>query len=44
MKGKFLICVDNKGYEASLEIRKLYDMIPDQDAQQHNQVIIIDEK
>ena len=43
MKGKFVICVDNKGYEASLEIRKLYDMIPDQDAQQHNQVRIIDE-
>ena len=43
MKGKFVICVDNKGYEASLEIRKLYDLIPDQDAQQHNQVRIIDE-
>ena len=43
MKEKFMICVDNQGYEASLEIRKLYEMIPDQDAEQHNQVRIIDE-
>lgn len=38
-----MICVDNKGYEASLEIRKLYKMIPDQEAAHHNQVRIIDE-
>jgi hypothetical protein len=43
MKQKFMICVDNKGYEASLEIRKLYEMIPDQEAEHHNQVRIIDE-
>ena len=38
-----MICVDNNGYEASLEIRKLYEMIPDQEAEHHNQVRIIDE-
>jgi len=28
MKQKFLLCVDNEGYEASLEIRKLYEKLP----------------
>ena len=43
MKQKFLLCVDNKGYEASLEARKLYKTIPDKEAERHNQVRIIDE-
>jgi hypothetical protein len=43
MKPKFLLCVDNEGYSASLEIRKLYEMIPDKEAERHNQVRIIDE-
>jgi hypothetical protein len=43
MKEIFLLCVDNEGYSASLEIRKLYEMIPDKEAERHNQVRIIDE-
>jgi hypothetical protein len=43
MKQKFLLCVDNEGFEASLEARKLYEMIPDKEAERHNQVRIIDE-
>ncbi|MEK7373487.1 MAG: hypothetical protein AABZ85_00445 [Thermodesulfobacteriota bacterium] len=43
MKQKFLLCVDNQGYEASLELRKLYETIPDKEAELHNQVRIIDE-
>jgi len=43
MKQKFLLCVDNKGFEASLEARKLYEMIPDKEAERRNQVRIIDE-
>ena len=43
MKNKFLLCVDNKGYEASLESRKLYENIPDKEAERHSQVRIIDE-
>ena len=43
MKHKFLLCVDNEGYEASLEVRKLYEKIPDKEAERHNQVRIIDE-
>ena len=43
MKHSFLLCVCNKSYEASLELRKLYEKIPDKHAGCHNQVRIIDE-
>jgi len=43
MKQKFPLCIDNEGYETSLEIRKLYETIPDKEAERHNQVRIIDE-
>jgi hypothetical protein len=43
MKHAFLLCVCNKSYEASLELRKLYEKIPDRQAEQHSQVRIIDE-
>jgi hypothetical protein len=43
MAPRFLLCVDNKGYEASLEARKLYETIPDKEAERHRQVRIIDE-
>lgn len=43
MKPQFLLCVDNEGYEASLEVRKLYEKIPDKEAERHEQVRIIDE-
>ena len=43
MKHKFLLCIDNEGYEASLEMRKLYENISDKEAERHNQVRIIDE-
>ncbi len=42
-KRKFLLCIENKGYEASLEVRKLYENIPDKEATRHRQVRIIDE-
>ncbi len=43
MKNKFLLCVNNEGYEASLEMRKLYENIPDKEAERHGQLRIIDE-
>ena len=43
MKHTFLLCVSNESYEASLELRKLYEKIPDKDAERHNQVRVIDE-
>jgi hypothetical protein len=35
--------VENAGYEASLEKRKLYRLLPDADAAKHNQLRVIDE-
>jgi hypothetical protein len=32
LKARFAICVDNSQYPASLELHKLYRMIPDEDA------------
>ncbi len=43
MRKHFMICVDNRGYESSLEIRKLYEMLTDRVAEKHHQVRVIDE-
>lgn len=40
---RFPICVENKGYRASLEKRKIYVAIPDSVALKHGQVRVIDE-
>jgi hypothetical protein len=42
-KHKFAVCVDNHGYEVSLEMCKLYELIADTDAEKHNQIRIINE-
>lgn len=39
----YVICVKNDGYEASLETRKLYSSLPDDEASQHGQIRVIDE-
>ena len=44
MKTKqFAICLKNDGYEVSLELRKIYQVLPDLDAAKHRQIRIIDE-
>jgi hypothetical protein len=43
MKRHFMICVANRGYEASLEIRKIYEIIMDKTALKHHQFRVIDE-
>lgn len=40
---KFAICVKNEGFEASLEIRKVYDLLPDAEAESHGMLRVIDE-
>jgi hypothetical protein len=40
---KFVICLRNRGYEASLERRKIYRVLPDPDAAKHQQIRVIDE-
>ncbi|MEP9411354.1 MAG: hypothetical protein HRF42_08095 [Candidatus Brocadia sp.] len=43
MKKHFMVCVYNRGYEASLEIRKIYEVLTDRLAEKHHQVRVIDE-
>lgn len=40
---KFVICINNKDAQVSLELRKLYEIIPDKIAEKQNMVRIIDE-
>ena len=42
-KRTFVICVRNDGYEVSLEKRKIYEAIEDQDATKHQQLRVVDE-
>jgi hypothetical protein len=37
------VCIDNEGYKASLELGKLYRILPDKDAQTNGLVRVIDE-
>lgn len=40
---KFLVCVDNTGYEASLERNKIYVALPDPGAERDGDVRVVDE-
>ena len=39
----FAVCINNQGYEAALEMGKLYQIIPDPDAAAHGYIRVIDE-
>ena len=43
MRKRFVLCIDNRGYEASLIPRKIYEVIPDDQAEQDDFVRVIDE-
>jgi hypothetical protein len=43
MKQKLVICIENEGYEASLEKRKLYVKVEDESASKYAQVRVVDE-
>ena len=40
---RFVVCVKNKGYAASLELRKLYQVVVDESAAALRQIRVIDE-
>lgn len=40
---RFVICIRNDDYPASLEKRKIYQALPDPDAERHHQMRVIDE-
>lgn len=42
-EARFAVCIRNDGYPASLEVRKIYRIIPDARAAEHQLVRVIDE-
>jgi len=42
-KTRFAVCIKNKGYEASLEVGKLYRVVADREAEAHGYMRIVDE-
>ncbi|HEX4785743.1 MAG TPA: hypothetical protein VH350_15485 [Candidatus Sulfotelmatobacter sp.] len=40
---RFVVCIKNKDYAASLELRKLYQVVPDESATKLGQIRVIDE-
>ena len=42
-KRQIALCVDNTGYEASLIIKKVYEILPDEIAKKDDMLRIIDE-
>ena len=40
---EFVVCISNEGFEASLELKKIYEVVADSVASSHDQVRIIDE-
>jgi hypothetical protein len=42
-EARFVLCVRNKDYSASLELRKVYRLLSDEQASKHRQVRVIDE-
>ena len=39
----FVLCVDNRDYPASLEQRKVYQVLADEQASRHGQMRVVDE-
>jgi len=40
---RYVVCIDNSDYEASLELRKIYLVVPDPEAFQDGDLRIVDE-
>jgi hypothetical protein len=40
---RLVICLDNSGYEVSLERRKIYVALPDAEAARHGRIRVVDE-
>ena len=43
MNTKFAVCINNKGFEASLEAGKLYEIVADAEAEKDDMIRVIDE-
>lgn len=42
-QSQFVVCINNEGYPASLELRKIYRMLPDDKAAKHSLMRVVDE-
>jgi hypothetical protein len=40
---RFVVCIDNSDYEASLELHKIYPAVPDSDAARDGDLRVVDE-
>ncbi len=40
---RFAICIDNSGYPVSLELHKVYRILPDEEAEREGELRVIDE-
>ena len=40
---RFAVCIDNEGYPASLELRKIYRTLPDKKGAKHGLIRVVDE-
>jgi len=40
---KFVVCIENKNYPASLEFGKIYRVVPDEKAANHKMIRVVDE-
>ena len=43
MNAKYVVCINNDCYPASLEVRKIYRTLPDEIAAMHSLIRVIDE-
>jgi hypothetical protein len=43
MNTKYAVCIKNKGFEASLEVGKLYEVIDDPEAETDEMIRVVDE-
>ncbi len=41
--GHFAVCINNRGYPASLELHKIYRVLPDESAAEDGDIRVIDE-
>ena len=41
---QFVVCIRNDEYEESLDLRKIYEVLPDEDAGRHDMLRVIDEE
>lgn len=43
ISSSYVVCIKNDGYQASLEQRKIYQVLPDAEAENHQMLRVIDE-